>query len=130
MDHSTYKGNRSSSTAKRAAEFVAAVLVLVVISLPLFSQGAQGTIQGAVFDQSGGAIAGAAVSVIDVARGVTKAFTADSAGRYVAANLTPGTYTVRAETKGFRTEEHNQVLVEVGQNVRIDLVLQPGEQTQ
>jgi len=130
VDHSTYKGNRSSSTAKRAAEFVAAVLVLVVISLPLFSQGAQGTIQGAVFDQSGGAIAGAAVSVIDVARGVTKAFTADSAGRYVAANLTPGTYTVRAETKGFRTEEHNQVLVEVGQNVRIDLVLQPGEQTQ
>ena len=48
----------------------------------------------------------------------------------MANNLTPGTYTVRAEAKGFRTVEHSGVLVEVGQSVRVDLVLQPGEQTQ
>jgi hypothetical protein len=105
-------------------------VALVVISLPLFSQGAQGTIQGSVFDQSGGAIAGAAVAVIDVARGVTRALTTDGAGQYIATDLTAGTYTVRAEAKGFRTEEHNGVLVEVARNIRIDLVLQPGEQTQ
>ena len=45
-------------------------------------------------------------------------------------DLTPGTYTVRAEAKGFRTVEHSGVLVEVGQTVRVDLVVQPGEQTQ
>jgi hypothetical protein len=130
MDRSIYKRTRASSTPKRAKEFVAVILALVVISLPLFSQGAQGTIQGGVFDQSGGAIPGAAVSVIDVARGVTRALTADAAGQYVATSLTPGTYTVRAESKGFKTEAHNQVLVEVGQNIRVDLVLQAGEQTQ
>ena len=48
----------------------------------------------------------------------------------MATNLTPGTYTVRAEAKGFRTVEHSGVLVEVGQNLRVDLVVQPGEQTQ
>ena len=48
----------------------------------------------------------------------------------MATNLTPGTYTVRAEAKGFRTVEHSGVLVEVGQNIRVDLVVQPGEQTQ
>ncbi len=37
---------------------------------------------------------------------------------------------MRAEAKGFRTVEHNGVLVEVGQNIRVDLVVQPGEQTQ
>ena len=42
----------------------------------------------------------------------------------------PGTYTIRAEAKGFRTVEHSGVLVEVGQNIRVDLVVQPGEQTQ
>jgi hypothetical protein len=48
----------------------------------------------------------------------------------VAASLTPGTYTVRAEAKGFRTVEHSGVLVEVGQTIRVDLLLQPGEQAQ
>ena len=37
---------------------------------------------------------------------------------------------VRAEAKGFQTIEHTGVLVEVGQNIRVDLVVQPGQQTQ
>ena len=130
MNSLGFRRSRPSTAARRAAEFLAAIVALAVISLPLFSQGAQGTIQGSVFDQSGGVIVGAAVTVIDVARGVTQTLTTDSAGRYVAINLTPGTYTVRAGGKGFRTEEHSGVLVEVAQNIRVDLVLQPGEQTQ
>src|SRR5580704_3057588 len=130
MSSSSTRPYRLSSSPKKAAEFLSAIIALVLISAPLFSQGAQGTIQGGVFDQSGGAIAGAAVTVIDVARGVTQTLTTDGAGRYVAVNLTPGTYTVRAGAKGFRTEEHSGVLVEVAQNIRVDLVLQPGEQTQ
>ena len=103
---------------------------IVLSALPLFSQNSQGGIQGGVFDQTGGAIAGATVTVIDVARGVNRVLNSDGAGQYVANNLNPGTYTVRAEAKGFRTEEHSGVLVEVGQNIRVDLVVQPGEQTQ
>ena len=130
MNSLGFRRSRPSTTVRRAAEFLSVIVALVAISCPLFSQGAQGTIQGSVFDQSGGAIVGAAVTVIDVARGVTQTLTTDSAGRYVAINLTPGTYTVRAGAKGFRTEEHSGVLVEVAQNIRVDLVLQPGEQTQ
>ena len=103
---------------------------MLVLCLPMFSQGAQGTIQGGVFDQSGGAVASAAVTVTDVARGVSRNLVADAAGQFAAASLNPGTYTVRAEAKGFQAVEHSGVLVEVGQNVRVDLVLQPGEQTQ
>jgi hypothetical protein len=115
---------------KRVLQLLGTTAVLFLISLPLFSQGNQGTIQGTVFDQTGGAIAGAAVSVIDVARGVTRALTTDAAGEYFAPSLLPGTYTVRAETKGFRTVEHAGVLVEVGKTIRVDLTVQPGEQTQ
>ena len=115
---------------KKAAQGLGFAIAFCLACLPLSSQTSQGTIQGGVFDQSGGAVAGATVSVIDVARGVTRALTADGAGQYVAVDLTPGTYTVRAEAKGFRNVEHSGVLLEVGQTVRVDLVVQPGEQTQ
>ena len=116
--------------AKSAAPLFAALLAVLLLCLPLFSQTTQGIIQGGVFDQTGGAVAGATVSVIDAARGITRTLTTDGAGQYIANALTPGTYTVRTEAKGFRTEEHSGVLVEVGQSVRVDLVVQPGEQTQ
>ena len=42
-----------SSAAKRAAEFLFVVVALLAISLPLFSQGAVGTILGGVYDSRG-----------------------------------------------------------------------------
>ena len=83
-----------------------------------------------MFDQTGGAIAGATVTVTDVARGIARSLTTDSAGEYSASSLLPGTYTVRAEAKGFRTVEHTGILVQVGEDIRVDLTLQAGEQTQ
>jgi hypothetical protein len=124
------RGKWVCASTKRIPQLLGTTLLLLVISLPLFSQGNQGAIMGGVFDQTGGAIAGAAVTVIDVARGVTRALTTDNAGEYVAPSLLPGTYTVRAEAKGFRNVEHSGVLVEVGQTIRVDLTVQPGEQTQ
>ena len=117
-------------TAKNAAQILGATLAVLLMCLPLFSQGSQGAIQGSVFDQTGGALAGAAVTITDVARGVTRNLTADSAGAYNATSLTPGLYTVRAEAKGFQNVEHANVQVEVGQTVRVDLTLTPGAQTQ
>src|SRR5690242_1115500 len=111
-------------------QLVLALFGVLLFGIQGFSQASQGTIQGGVFDQTGGAIAGANVTVIDVARGVTRNLVTDGAGQYVANQLTPGTYTVRAMAQGFRTVEHSGVLVEVGQNIRVDLTVQPGEQTQ
>ena len=115
---------------RKAVPAFCVAMAVLLISLPLFPQGSQGTIQGGVFDQSGGAVTGATVTIIDPARGSSKVLTTDSAGAYNSQNLTPGTYTVRGEAKGFQTVEHSNVLVEVGQNVRVDLTLQPGAQTQ
>ena len=81
-------------------------------------------------ETSGGALAGATVTVTDTQRGVTRTLTADAAGQYSAPNLTPGTYTVRAEFKGFQALERQNILIQVGTQVRVDLSLQPGEQTQ
>ena len=116
--------------SRRAMLAVFAATAALFLCAPLFSQGGNGNIQGGVFDQSGGAIAGATVTVVDVARGITRPLTTDGAGQYLAANVNPGMYTVRGEAKGFQTIEHSNVLVEVGQTIRIDLTLTPGAQTQ
>src|SRR6476646_4150062 len=73
----------------------AALAGLFLACLSAFSQANQGRILGAVTDQSGGAMAGALVTVTDSQRGVSRALTADDAGEYSAPNLLPGTYTVR-----------------------------------
>src|SRR5665213_330704 len=124
---------RSESIRRNAiniALMLTMTLACFLVCLPVFSQSGQGTIQGAVLDQSGGAVVGATVTVTDVARGISRDLVTDDAGQYVATSLNPGTYTVRVEAKGFRAEEHTNVLVEVGQNIRVDLEVQPGEQTQ
>src|ERR1700681_3009953 len=117
-------------TLRRALWALAASMVIVLISLPLFSQANAGRILGSVTDQTGGVIAGVTVTVTDVQRGIPRTLTTDQAGEYAAPSLLPGTYAVRAEAKGFKTVEHSGLLLEVGQNLRIDLTLQTGDQTQ
>ena len=95
-----------------------------LVCLPLFSQVNTGRISGAITDQSGGAIAGATVTVTDVARGESRSLTTDGSGLYAAPNLTPGIYTVRAEFKGFETLERQNIQVDVGGDVRVDITLQ------
>lgn len=107
-----------------------ATLTMVMGCLPLFSQVDTGAITGGVYDQSGGAIVGARVTVTDVARGIMRTLTTTSTGQYVASNELPGTYTVAATANGFETQQQTNVQVEVGQTIRVDLKLQPGAQAQ
>src|SRR5438552_11827952 len=105
---------------------LAAACAILLAAVTAHPQGSTGRILGVVTDQSGGNVANAKVTITDVARGVSQNLTTDSDGAYVAINLLPGTYTVRAEYKGFKTFERKNVLVEVGKDVRVDAVLQPG----
>ncbi len=106
------------------------VCVVLLAGAPAYPQGSTGRILGVVTDQSGGNVAGATVTVTDVARGVSQTLTTDSDAAYVALNLLPGTYTIRAEFKGFKAFERKNILVEVGKDVRVDAVLQPGSATE
>ncbi len=118
------------SAAKNAILVVAMTVGLALFCVPVYAQLNLGSISGAITDQSGGAIVGATVNVVDVARGITRPLVSDSAGEYSAPSLTPGTYTVHVEAMGFRSVDRQDVLLQVGQSVRVDVVLQPGQQTQ
>jgi len=115
---------------RKTSQILGATIVAFLVCAPLLSQLNTGRISGAITDQSGGVIAGAKVAVIDVARGETRSLTTDSAGLYAAPNLIPGTYTVRAESQGFQALDRENVAVTAGSDVRVDITLQPGAQTQ
>jgi hypothetical protein len=122
--------NSMSSWCAKAIQLLGGALAILLLCTPAFSQGNTGRILGTVTDQTGGVVAGATVSVIDTERGVTRTLTSDDAGEYNAPNLTPGMYTVRAEAKGFKKLERQNVVIEVGKEVRVDLTVQPGGQEQ
>ena len=106
------------------------VVGILLISASLFAQSNQGRIQGTVRDQSGGIIAGATVTVTDVLKGVTRTLTTDEAGEYSAPNLDPSIYRLRVEYKGFKTFDREGLNLGVGQEAKIDVIMQTGEQNQ
>ena len=104
---------------------------LLLISISAFSQGSStGRILGTITDQSGGAIGGATVAITDTQRGTTRTLTTNDEGAFNAPELIPGIYLVKAEFRGFKATERQNIGVEVGGEYRVDLTLQPGEQTQ
>ncbi|MFY9790127.1 MAG: carboxypeptidase regulatory-like domain-containing protein [Candidatus Sulfotelmatobacter sp.] len=104
-----------------------AVLILFAMSQRGFAQSTSGRVLGSVSDQSGAAVAGATVVVTDTERGTSRTLTTDPAGTYVAADLTPSTYKIHVEAKGFKSVERPNVRIEVASDVRADFTLQPGE---
>jgi hypothetical protein len=117
-------------SSRASARLLLAALFLLVASVSASAQANLGRILGSVTDQTGGVIAGATVTVLDLQRGISRTLTTDDGGEYNAPNLTPGAYTVRAESKGFKTAERSGIQLEVGKDIRIDLTLQPGEQSE
>ena len=74
--------------------FTLAYLTAIVLAIgsSCLAQVAGGTISGSVRDSSGGAIAGAQVSVKNSETAILRSVDADNDGIYTAPNLVPGTY--------------------------------------
>ena len=95
----------------------ARIFVMIFASLSgLYSQSYQGTISGTVTDKTGAVIAGAAVTVTDPSKGVSRVLKTNNAGQYSAPNLEPGTYTFTAQATGFQRMEKNGVMLDVGKS--------------
>jgi outer membrane receptor protein involved in Fe transport len=120
-----------SGVINKAIRVVACLTcALLLVGVPLFSQSNTGRIIGTVTDQSGGVISGAAVVVTNTETGVARNLVSDAAGEFIAPNLNPGKYSVRASIAGFQAFERQNIELEVGKDVRIDAQLSPGQITQ
>ncbi|HEX6737286.1 MAG TPA: TonB-dependent receptor, partial [Vicinamibacteria bacterium] len=91
------------------------------------AQTASTTLEGVVQDESGAAVAGAAVSLRRPDTGAARRTLSDSAGRYVLSNLDPGSYELRVELSGFKAVVRSDVVLRVGGSATADVVLKVGQ---
>jgi hypothetical protein len=93
---------------------------------PLYPQ-TGASISGTITDVTGGALAGARVTVKNVETGATRIVAADEAGRYIASSLEVGGYEIRAEKEGFSAEVRTGITLAVGQQAEVDMTLRVGQ---
>ncbi|HMJ22202.1 MAG TPA: carboxypeptidase-like regulatory domain-containing protein, partial [Terriglobales bacterium] len=106
--------------------FVTVALVTTVLAAPMHAQNSQGTILGHVTDSSGAALAGAAVTITNVATSVTNATKTGTIGDFVFVNVIPGNYDIVIEAKGFKQARAERVRLEVDATLRQNFQLQVG----
>ena len=89
--------------------------------------GSTSEIKGRITDPNGAVVNGATVTVTDPSKGVSRSATSDAQGEYRFLSLQPGTYQIRVQANGFRTQLMNAVQVTVGQTADQDISLQIGD---
>src|SRR5947209_15510608 len=106
-------------------------LMLGAIALLAQADANKGSIVGTVADPRQAVIPNSKVTALNAAIGLTRETTTNEAGQYRFGALDPGTYQVKAEAPGFAPATVNEVLVNVGVAVTVNLsvALQPTVQT-
>src|SRR5439155_5640367 len=67
-----------------------------------------------------------AIIVVNKGNGQERRQMSDTNGRFVVSSLSSGDYTVRAELTNFKTQVREGVVLQVGDRLRVDLVLEVG----
>jgi len=99
---------------------------MLIAVTPLPAQAVSSTLVGAVTDSSWASVPNATVRATINSTGTVQSTTTTVAGTYNFTFLTPQTYTVTIEAKGFKTYSQDNVQLGVSTTVRVDAVLTPG----
>src|SRR5258708_6409557 len=89
-------------------------------------QAVYGSLVGTVTDPQGNAVAGAKVTVANIAKGTTEETTTNESGNYSVTHLIPDSYRIRVEAPGFKAYDIVSVRVDADTTVRADAALQVG----
>ncbi len=107
-----------------------AVSILSMLALPVLTAQIQSArIEGTVEDTSGAVVPGAKLIIVNNKTQVKAEAESDAAGFYVFPTLTPGFYTLTAETNGFRKATVTNIEVNVGVSIRQNIKLEIGTVT-
>lgn len=83
-----------------------------------------GSVSGNVVDQTGAALPGVSITLVDEATGRTRTATSSAQGSFRVDAMPPATYTVRAELAGFKANEHRGVVLSGTQVVTLAVSMQ------
>jgi hypothetical protein len=111
---------------------LAAVLlaVLSVCTGQSLAQTNYGSVRGMVTDSQAGALVRAAVTLTSQATHITRSTLTNGTGEYVFSGVEPGTYSLLVVMSGFRTVDHEGVVVDSGNTIPIDVKMDVGSTNQ
>ncbi len=94
------------------------------LSLCAFAQDA--TIVGTVTDPSGSVVPNASVTATNTATGITRSVKSEDGGQFLISNLPIGSYEVKVEASGFKSEKRAGLVLNVNDRTRVDFKMQVG----
>jgi hypothetical protein len=119
-----------SMPSKSARTLAYLTILLLTLGSQMMGQSARARIVGTVKDPQGAVVAGANVTVTNVATGVERRAVTDHDGSYQALELPIGAYKVKVERDGFTTAETVAYTLEINQVQRIDVTLKVGAKSE
>ena len=103
------------------------LLCALAWTLTMQAQSYYGSIRGTLFDQNGGVMASGKVSLINAGTSEQRATVSSSSGEFVFNEVVPGTYSLVAESPGFKKFERKGVIVGTQQQVSLEMKLELGQ---
>jgi len=111
---------------KRAFLFLFNLLLLAATAFA----GVTGSISGTVTDPSGGVVAGASITALDVETGVQSSTKTNAEGFYSFPNLPIGHYSIQVHAPGFAEFQETNLILDVNTALRLDPRLKVGTATE
>jgi hypothetical protein len=102
------------------------LIVALMLVASASAQDTRGQILGTITDSGGAVVPGAVVRAINVNSGVESSAVTNSTGEYLIPFLIPGTYTIRAESTGFKRSERPGVEVRISERIPVNIQLEIG----
>src|SRR6267143_204294 len=99
-------------------------LSLVVNTSTCLAQTVGASLQGTVYDPSGGFVPGAAIEIRNAEQGAVRALITDDKGRYREPLLPPGEYELRVKVAGFQPVVLKGIKLTIGQDAVLDVKLE------
>ena len=101
--------------------------LLIAIHPAVRAQTSQGRISGLLADPQEAPVPNVAVAAINQETGVQTKAHSNQSGLYVVPFLTPGRYTITAETQGFKSYRRRGIQVQTGEELDLPIKLELGQ---
>ena len=105
-------------------------LVAAYLSSYAKAQATNAQMSGKVVDSTGAVVPHATIDVKNTGTGLDRTVSSSATGEYVIPSLPVGTYSLKAVVAGFKTYAQSGIVLEDGQDARVDVVLQIGSTTE
>lgn len=104
---------------------LAAAFMLAAV-VPMAAQNIRSTVIGRITDASSAAVPAASITITNLDTNQKRSVQSSGTGDYIIPQLEPGPYTLTAEHEGFRREVVRRIVLETGQDFRVDINLKVG----